>query len=64
MNNQKGEWQKKEIERTLVDADISITIKGNCPACSICGYAETGIDKYTPYCPMCGTEMMNEGDKK
>lgn len=48
-----GTW--KMCRKTL-KTDFA-TLTGTYPTCSLCGHAEFGVDKSTPYCPECGAKM-------
>lgn len=48
-----GTW---EMRRKTVKTDFA-TLTGTYPTCSLCGHAEFGVDKATPYCPYCGAKM-------
>lgn len=49
----RGTW---EMCRATLKTDFA-TMTGTYPTCSLCGYAEFGVDKSTPYCPGCGARM-------
>ena len=53
-----GTW---EMRRSTLKTDFA-TLTGTYPTCSLCGHAEFGVDKSTPYCPECGAKM--DGDEK
>lgn len=53
-----GTW---EMRRATLKTDFA-TMTGTYPTCSLCGHAEFGVDKATPYCPYCGAKM--DGDEK
>lgn len=48
-----GTW---EMRRKTIKTDFA-TMTGTYPTCSLCGHAEFGVDKATPYCPYCGAKM-------
>ena len=48
-----GTW---EMRRATLKTDFA-TMTGTYPMCSLCGHAEFGVDKATPYCPYCGAKM-------
>lgn len=48
-----GTW---EMRRATLKTDFA-TMTGTYPTCSLCGHAEFGVDKATPYCPYCGAKM-------
>lgn len=48
-----GTW---EMRRATIKTDFA-TPTGTYPTCSLCGHAEFGMDKSTPYCPGCGAKM-------
>lgn len=54
-----GTW---EMCRKTIKMDFA-TLTGTYPTCSLCGHAEFGMDKSTPYCPHCGAKMDGEDDK-
>lgn len=49
----RGTW---EMRRATLNAGFAV-MTGTYPTCSLCGYAEFGVDKSTPYCPGCGARM-------
>ena len=51
-----GTW---EMRRSTLKTDFA-TLTGTYPTCSLCGHAEFGMDKSTPYCPNCGAKMDGE----
>ena len=51
-----GTW---EMCRKTIKTDFA-TLTGTYPTCSLCGHAEFGMDKSTPYCPNCGAKMDGE----
>lgn len=53
-----GTWEmcRKTIKKYFA------TFTGTYPTCSLCGHAEYGVDKATPYCPYCGAKM--DGEEK
>lgn len=51
-----GTW---EMCRKTIKTDFA-TLTGTYPTCSLCGHAEFGVDKSTPYCPNCGARMDGE----
>lgn len=53
-----GTW---EMRRATIKTDFA-TLTGTYPTCSLCGHAEFGVDKATPYCPYCGAKM--DGEEK
>ena len=53
-----GTW---EMRHKTLKTDFA-TLTGTYPTCSLCGHAEFGVDKFTPYCPGCGAKM--DGDEK
>ena len=53
-----GTW---EMRCKTLKTDFA-TLTGTYPTCSLCGHAEFGVDKATPYCPGCGAKM--DGDEK
>ena len=54
-----GTW---EMCRKTIKMDFA-TLTGTYPTCSLCGHAEFGMDKSTPYCPNCGAKMDEEGNR-
>ena len=54
-----GTW---EMCRKTIKMDFA-TLTGTYPTCSLCGHAEFGMDKSTPYCPNCGARMDEEDMK-
>ena len=54
-----GTW---EMRRKTIKTDFA-TLTGTYPTCSLCGHAEFGMDKSTPYCPHCGAKMDEEDMK-
>ena len=48
-----GTW---EMRRKTLNTDFA-TLTGTYPTCSLCGHAEFGVGKSTPYCPGCGAKM-------
>ena len=54
-----GTW---EMCRKTIKRDFA-TLTGTYPTCSLCGHAEFGMDKSTPYCPHCGAKMDEEDMK-
>lgn len=53
----RGKW---EMCRATLNTGFA-TMTGTYPTCSLCGYAEFGVDKSTPYCPNCGARMDGDG---
>ena len=51
-----GTW---EMRRKTIKTNFA-TLSGTYPTCSLCGHAEFGMDKSTPYCPGCGARMDGE----
>lgn len=49
----RGKW---EMRHKTLKTDFA-TLTGTYPTCSLCGHAEFGVDKATPYCPYCGAKM-------
>ena len=54
-----GTW---EMRRKTIKTDFA-TLTGTYPTCNLCGHAEFGMDKSTPYCPHCGAKMDEEDMK-
>ena len=54
-----GTW---EMRRKTIKTGIA-TLTGTYPTCSLCGHAEFGMDKSTPYCPNCGAKMDGEDNR-
>ena len=54
-----GTW---EMCRKTIKRDFA-TLTGTYPTCSLCGHAEFGMDKSTPYCQNCGAKMDEEDMK-
>lgn len=48
-----GTW---EMRRKMLKTDHAMLL-GTYPTCSLCGHAESGVDRSTPYCPNCGAKM-------
>ena len=48
-----GRWEMKFAKYTF----DTMTLSGTYPTCNLCGHAEIGVDKSTPYCPNCGAKM-------
>ena len=52
-HNSCGEW----VDKYHVIQTNGMTITGTYPTCSLCGYAEIGIEKHNNYCGNCGAKM-------
>ena len=51
------------MRRKTIKTDFA-TLTGTYPTCSLCGHAEFGMDKSTPYCPNCGAKMDGGEDNR